>query len=195
MQGDYFCFLDADDVLTKESIGSRLKMFSNNASLSFVDGVVTYVNDELVPFDRQHKPSYKGKPLDCLIALDQSCLFGNSWMIRRKEDIIYQFDEKMTHAEDLYFYISVCRQDLGLYDYVEDEILYYRQTDSNSMKNFNGLEDGYRKLLDRVRDHKIGTWSQRVYLRFRITRIMVLTHLFDGGDFVSSLRCCFKYWS
>ncbi|MEP5104720.1 MAG: hypothetical protein ABJQ84_08855, partial [Ekhidna sp.] len=177
-----------------ESVASRLKKFNDNTSLSFVDGMVRYVNHELKPMDRLYKPSFRGNPLNRLIALDQSCLFGNTWMIKKRDNVVYRFDERMTHAEDLYFYISICRQDPGLYDFVEDEILYYRQSDANSMKNYRGLEDGYRKLLDRITDHKIGSWSKRLYLRFRITRIMVLTHLFDGRDFLSSFRCCFKYW-
>src|SRR5690606_24934270 len=40
MKGDYFCFLDADDVLPPNSLADRLKIFQTNSQVKYVDGVV-----------------------------------------------------------------------------------------------------------------------------------------------------------
>ncbi|RED99553.1 glycosyltransferase family 2 protein [Marinoscillum furvescens] len=194
MNGDYFCFLDADDILPPTAISRRLEKFQKDESLSFVDGVVSYVDDQLIATGKKYVPSFSGQPLDRLLALDRQCLFGNTWMIKKRSGIQYQFDEEMTHAEDLYFYITICNQHNGKYGFVTDEVLWYRQTGSNSMKNLKGLEDGYNKLLKRIRKFRIGSKFQRIYLAYRITRIMTLSHLFDGRDAKSAVRCLFKYW-
>src|SRR5690606_31921167 len=40
MRGDFFCFLDADDLLPDNSLYSRLEKFKSDPNLSFVDGHV-----------------------------------------------------------------------------------------------------------------------------------------------------------
>ncbi|MEQ8905772.1 glycosyltransferase family 2 protein [Ekhidna sp.] len=194
MKGAFFCFLDADDILPPNAINSRILKFRSDRDLNFVDGVVIYVNDHLEPMNECYRPAYTGRPLDRLIALDRSCLFGNTWMIKKLPNVLYWFDEDMTHAEDLYFYITICSQHNGRYDFVNDEVLWYRQTDSNTMKNLKGLEDGYYKLINRIVSQQIGSFSQRVYLKARVTRIMALSHLLDGKDIFSAFRCLLKYW-
>src|SRR5690606_23779949 len=47
MSGDYFCFLDADDVLPPNSLESRIKVFEDYPELSFVDGRVRKFSADL----------------------------------------------------------------------------------------------------------------------------------------------------
>ena len=65
-----------------------------------------YVNDDLTPKGNTYIPSFKGYPFDELLKLSRKCYFGNTWMIRKDEKVNYRFREEMTHAEDLFFYLS-----------------------------------------------------------------------------------------
>jgi len=44
MKGQYFCFLDSDDILTPQSLSCRLEVFKKNNDISFVDGAVYEIN-------------------------------------------------------------------------------------------------------------------------------------------------------
>ena len=47
MTGQYLCFLDADDVMPKNSIKSRMNIFHQYPDISFIDGIVIYMNDDM----------------------------------------------------------------------------------------------------------------------------------------------------
>ncbi len=46
MKGDFFCFLDADDYFTSNSLESRIAVFKSDKLISFVDGSVDVFDDE-----------------------------------------------------------------------------------------------------------------------------------------------------
>ncbi len=188
MKGDLFCFLDADDVMPSEAIKSRVDVFDNNPYIDFVDGMVEYVDKNLVPLERHYVPEFTGNPLPKLLRLDRSCLFGNTWMIRKRDGIKYQFNESLTHAEDLYFYLTICNQYATNYSFTNTPILKYRQHDTSSMKNLRGLENGYSTLLKEIKSNITHTKKQFWHLKFRVIRIMLLSHLVDGRDPLSAIR-------
>ena len=76
MQGDYFCFLDADDALTKESLQSRLTVFANDTSVEFVDGKVHLMDMGMKHIVGEWSPNWEGNPLHDLIALS-----GRSFLV------------------------------------------------------------------------------------------------------------------
>ena len=192
LQGKYFCFLDADDVMPEKSIESRVKLLIENDSLSFVDGTTIFVDHNLKSTGKKHTPSFTGKPLSRLLRLDSSCFLGNTWMIKRKEGLDYTFNEKMTHSEDILFYLSTCNQDRGEYAYVDEPVLYYRQGEVSAMKNFNGLELGYIQLIRSVRYLNIGPNLSRAILKLKCMKIMFLSHLFDGKKPLTAFLSIFR---
>lgn len=188
IQGDFFCFLDADDIMPDRSVESRLSIFNENPSLDFVDGKVLYVSSDLKPLREGYTPDFQGNPMPLLLRLDRRCLFGNTWMIRRHENVIYRFNEDLTHAEDLYFYLSICNQYDSNYAYTNHPILKYRQHPNSAMKNLDGLEAGYLNLLREVKKGISCSPSQLRFLKLRILRIMFLSHLFDGHNPLAATR-------
>lgn len=144
MKGDYFCFLDADDSYPKDSILSRINPFKNNCYLAFVDGSVQYKSFDFTSSLKLRKANYKGDPLPGLSGLNEACFFGNSWMIKNKKEYRYQFNEELTHGEDLFFYISIANQ--GLLDFTTEIVLNYRTGNDSAMVNLKGLEKGYKKI-------------------------------------------------
>lgn len=190
MKGDYFCFLDSDDILPPNSISARLLIFKENLEISFADGYVQYVNEKLKPLSKIYKSNFKGKPFNNLLKLDPNCLFGNTWMIKRDKFIKYNFDVNLTHAEDLFFYLSISEN--KIYSYTNELVLLYRQTNNSAMKNIRGLERGYIILIKNIRNKlKINGWKI-FYLKLKISKIMILSFAFDALDIFSAIKTPFK---
>jgi teichuronic acid biosynthesis glycosyltransferase TuaG len=191
MKGEYFCFLDADDVLPPNSLKSRIEVFELNPHLSFVDGLVVYKDRALDKTLKVYQPDFNGHPYKELIKINPRCYFGLSWMIKRNLGIEYLFEENMTHAEDLFFYISI--SDGKLYDYTSEEVLYYRISGRSAMANLEGLENGYYKLYKNLKASASVTVWDLAYLKFKIIKIMMLSHLFDGKSLERSIKVFFRY--
>ncbi|MEQ9424505.1 MAG: glycosyltransferase family 2 protein [Cyclobacteriaceae bacterium] len=190
MTGDYFCFLDADDVYPTNSLETRLKVFARNPNLDFVDGTVQYVDDNLKPLNKCYTPSYTGDPFPMLLRLDERCLFGNTWMIKRDTNAKYSFETDMSHAEDLFFYLTIsCGKN---YDFTLETILYYRQNMNSAMRNIGGLQKGYLMLFKKVQSLS-GISSKEIrFLRLRLMRIIFLSQLFDAKDLFKAVEGAFK---
>ena len=191
MTGDYFCFLDADDAMPQDSIKTRLDVFQQYPDISFVDGVVVYMNEDMKPTGKQYVPSFKGDPYNELLQLNRTCYFGNTWMIKRERDVYYRFNQQMSHAEDLFFYLTIAKG--RKYSYTESPVLYYRERKNSAMKDLAGLEQGYFYLLRIVKEELQLDPVTFKALKKRIIRIMFLSHLFDGRDPYSAARSLFRY--
>ncbi|MEQ8551304.1 MAG: glycosyltransferase family 2 protein [Cyclobacteriaceae bacterium] len=194
MQGEFLCFLDADDVLPPNSIRSRMKIFMSNPDIDYVDGVVIYTDKDLMPTGVIYQPSFEGKPMKNLLKLERRCLFGNTWMIRVHTNVNYWFDEDLSHSEDVYFYLTICHQQEGLYTYTKSPILLYRKGDITAMSNILALAKGYKLLLDKVRTNKMGTRRQIANLRWKLSKITFLSFLFDAKDLKSAITFPLKFW-
>lgn len=189
MLGEYFCFLDADDQLTINSLSARLTVFEKKPSVGFVDGTV-HLTDELghIISHRHYQPNFRGKPLMQLQQLKGNCFFGPTWMIKRNAKLNYTFDEKMTHCEDLYFYISIASD--YLYDYTDDAILNYRKYNNSAMSNLMGLENGYIALIKKLRIKYSNI--NPFYTKLKVTKIMFLSHLFDGKSILNAIGSVYR---
>jgi len=151
MNGDYFCFLDADDVYTKTSISNRLEIFLKGDNIHFVDGKVEVFNQDFSQLISTYSPNFKGNPTEELISLSGKCFFGTSWMFKRLKNVKYKFNESLTHGEDLWFCIenSINKN----YSYTSESVLWYRKHKLSAMNDLGKLESGYiqiGKLIDEL---------------------------------------------
>ncbi|GAA4303674.1 glycosyltransferase family 2 protein [Nibribacter koreensis] len=186
MQGYFFCFLDADDILPEKSLASRLNVFAHDASLSFVDGRVLVMDVELKNVKRDYLPIFKGNPFSKLVGISGDCFLGNTWMIKRQLNYVYQFRKGLTHGEDRLFFIEIADQ--GNYSFTDDVILLYRTGHVSAMKNLKGLESGYMNLY-RIIKHEFPSVNllDLLYLKYKITRIMVLSYL-SNRDYIPAIK-------
>lgn len=175
MTGAFFCFLDADDVYPPKSIEVRLKVFEESKDICFVDGTVLRKDAHLKETLSVKKHTFQGNPRSALIRLDERCFLGNTWMIRFIPNQTYTFKVGMTHGEDLFFYITIAEK--GIYKSCEDEILYYRITNSTAMSNLKGLENGYVELYNEIQQIEELDSADLDYLKKRIRRIMFRSYL------------------
>lgn len=151
MKGDFFCFLDADDIFPKDSLADRLKVFSQDENITFVDGTVDVRDSSLDNRIMLWRPSFRGYPFSKLIRLSESVFLGLTWMVKVKPQMLYQLEEEFTHAEDLFFYITMADQ--GKYDFTSAVTLNYRRNAGSAMSNLKGLANGYTLLRRRLREN------------------------------------------
>jgi teichuronic acid biosynthesis glycosyltransferase TuaG len=181
MKGDYFCFVDADDILPLNSLEARLRVFENNPSLTFADGSVAFMNEKLERIIRLYKPSFTGNPLRGLLQLKDTCFSSLSWMIKRTEDNAQlHMNEKITHGEDLLYYMELARMG-GLYGYTNEVVLTYRQHQHSAMRNLEALENGYWQIFDGIKDWEAFTPEIRRTYRYKVKKFMMLDYLKRGN--------------
>lgn len=147
MKGEYFCFLDADDSLPSGSLKARVKKLIENPQIDFMDGHVNIYDYQMKRKLNHWGPSFQGNPLDQLLEISGACFFSPTWMIRRNHKKTYRFHEGISHGEDLLFFIELTSEG-GCYDFVDEVILHYRRGHSSAMSNLKGLETGYHKIYE-----------------------------------------------
>lgn len=180
MKGDYFMLLDADDCLTQDSISVRIEKFRTDPELCYCDGGVIIFDEKLKTVQRVWKPSARGLVFRKLIRLSESCFFGPTWLVRCHPSENYVFEETMTHAEDLLFFISLSRS--GRYDFVNEDVLMYRSSSRSAMKNLKGLAVGYQMFRGKIvkRFGEDVTLCDRLWLWFKVRKIMTLSFFSEG---------------
>lgn len=179
--GEFFCFLDSDDLLPPDSIKSRVAVFRRRPEVTFVDGYSEVFDLTKRKVTNVYKPCFRGKPIHELLKLSSSCFFGGTWMIRAIPGKEYKFDERLTHGEDLDFLVSVA--DCGLYDFVPEKILIYHKGSTSTMRNLDGLSRCYMLLIEKWIDSKIISNFQFIFLKIKIGKIMLLSYASQGRVF------------
>lgn len=190
MEGEYFCFLDADDRLPERSIAARAQLLLDNPNVYFADGVVEFMSADLSSCKKLRTVNFSGKPLKNLAMFKDDCFFGNTWMIRRGGDAKYRFDTELTHCEDLMFYLQIATD--GDYLATSETVLQYRTGRNSAMADFEGLARGYAHVLEYVRSQHHLNAMELVYARLRVTRIMTLSYL-SRGQWVQAMRSFFGF--
>jgi glycosyltransferase involved in cell wall biosynthesis len=173
MKGQFFCFLDADDVLPPNSVAARLKPMSDPA-IAFVDGKVDVFDATLKNRLRTWTPVFSGYAKKSLTRLNENCFFGPTWMVRVVPGVTYQFDRTLTHGEDLFFYITIAQT--GKYTFVDETILKYRKSEVSAMGNLEGLARGYASLRKKINFRA----SDRIVFEMKARKIMFLSFLKAG---------------
>ena len=176
IRGDLFCFLDADDLMTSDSISSRHQIFANHPELEFVGGGQLQMDQDLVEDLQVQLPDYWGNPMKGLIQLDPGCFINcGTWLIRKMPDKQYHFQEGLTHCEDLTFFFQMAGE--GILGFTKQIVQVYRRGPATAMTNLDGLEEGYQYFYSRVKESdKVSFWSL-LLLRFKIMKIMFLSFL------------------
>jgi teichuronic acid biosynthesis glycosyltransferase TuaG len=185
MTGSFYCFLDADDVLPPDSLAQRLNAFTD--PVDYVDGIVRIFDHSMSNVLRIYSPSFRGRPLQELVRLKSNCFFGPSWMIRKKEPLIF-FNETLTHGEDLLYYIELARHG-GEYSFVKNDIYHYRSHVTSAMNNLDDLGKGYRKIFSIIKGWSDVSANAKVIYQLKMRKFMFLAYCArkQYGKAVSSL--------
>jgi teichuronic acid biosynthesis glycosyltransferase TuaG len=178
--GEMLCTLDADDLMPRTSLSSRVKALLDAPEASIVDGRVLYKDAAMVNTLREYSPRFSGYPLDELLALTGNCFMGCSWMIRWSRGNRLRFNTEVSHGEDLLFYMEYAKG--KRYIAVEDEVLHYRITGKSTMANLPGLESSYRYIARWLQEHpEVATAEQAARYVRAWRRIMFRTWIKQGS--------------
>ncbi|MGC6532702.1 MAG: glycosyltransferase family 2 protein [Flavobacteriales bacterium] len=190
IKGEVVAFLDIDDRLPAHSLSSRYAQLQAHPEWQVVDGTVRVMDADLQETKRTWTPDFTGPVWPELLQLSDACFFGITWMFRREvlEDV--RFSDTMTHCEDLLFCLSVGQVNYG---YTPDAVLDYRTGQGSLMRDLDGLEAGYRKVVRWVTTHPDTTSEQRAFFRGKVRSVMVKSWL-KRGNIWSALRCAMRSW-
>lgn len=173
MQGDFFCFLDADDVLLKKGISARLRLIKDD--INVIMGAREERSANLLETIKTHTPPDSNKNLTKRVALLQSEVFyGCVPFLIRTEGFKMRFQEGWSHCEDLAFCLEIYNEPMAFTNTV---IQYYRRNNDSAMTDLNGLAQGYKRFSVFVKEKKILTRSELLTVQWKIFRIMGATLL------------------
>jgi teichuronic acid biosynthesis glycosyltransferase TuaG len=186
MKGTYFCFLDADDLLPKNSIRLRLDLFRRYPEARFADGAMEAFDANTGKVKWVRSPWNHGNPFDAMMLMDGSSFAGNTWMVKRVTGHEYRMPEHMDHSEDHAFYLGISRQ--GLYVSTARVVLHYRtghvSANSDPLNGHTGYLELY-KWMGQLKPPPSETQLQHAWNRLR--RFMV-RDLLKRGHFIDALR-------
>ncbi len=191
MKGEFFCFVDADDLLPPNCIDEQVRFMLEHPEVSILGGFVPVMNYDLSKTIRVFKPSFKGQPFHELIQIKSSCFMGITAFVRKENGVVYQFDETIKHGEDLWFYITIANQTKGLYDYITTNTYICRQTSGSAMSNLLGLDNGYKQLYQRISQLGKMSFLGLFALKLKILKIMFLSYL-KKGELLNAIRSAIK---
>ena len=193
IQGEYFSFLDADDMMPVDSLLARIEIFLKDPSASFVDGKVVTFNSRFEQVKDTWTPKFTGNPLSELVKLTGTCFWGPSWMIKKQSTQNYSFNTSLTHGEDLWFYLQISQSPDHRYTYTKQEVLHHRTGHMSAMSNLDGLEEGYRKLVQLICENPNLDWSQALLFKRKAKSILYKSYA-HRFRFWSALKVLLNSW-
>ncbi|NQZ78099.1 MAG: glycosyltransferase family 2 protein [Ekhidna sp.] len=181
LSGEYLVCLDADDMLTEDSIQLRMNVFAEQPDIAFVDGAVEKVNASGTTLLSRWTPKYYGNPLNDLLNLTGHSFFGPSWMVRSELIKGVRFREEMTHAEDLLFYLELSRGARNTYKCISEVTLKYRVHASSAMRgSLHKQEAGYQRILTEIQDWTELSKEAKRNFRRKTASIMFKSYISNG---------------
>lgn len=177
MQGDFFCFLDADDCFPENALAKQLDYMLQHPDCTILGGLVRISNTNLSNTLRFFQPTFSGNPFREYVRLKNTCFFGITGFVRRTSDQVYRFQTEITHGEDLLFYIDLTANPSTQFNSCSFETYICRSSNTSAMANLSGLGRGYAFLYRHIRDKRYGTGMDRCILKWKIFRIMTLSYL------------------
>jgi len=177
-RGEYLCGLDADDVLPPLSISSRVPVLISQPNVDIVDGKVLFKDGQMREVLRTFVPDFEGEPFPELLALRSSCFMGFSWLIRWQRDGSPRFTTRVTHGEDLCFYLDYSPG--KRYAHVPVEVLHYRRTGSTVMSNLDGLARSYGYIHNWLGQQGIAAPAELRRFRWKSRMVMVRSYVRAG---------------
>ncbi len=173
-KGEFFCFLDSDDLMPPESISSRIEVFKKNRDAVFVGGAQYVFEGDITHIIKKQEPRYNGPPTKPIAILNSKCFINcGTWLIRRQDQEMETFPVGWTHLEDACFFLKI--SSWGIHYSTSSPAQYYRKHDSSAMTNLNLLAKGYFQYLKFAKAYLTLPWQ--IVLKLKIMKIMTLSYL------------------
>ncbi len=196
MKGVFYTFLDADDLLPPSSLSLRVAHMISRPEIDLLAGGVAFFVDDPSQPHRIWRPGYRGDPLRPLVRLDSRVFCNPSYFLRADPHSTVKYSTELTHGEDLLYFLELAAERRLHFDHLNEVVYCYRMHQGSAMSNLRGLEDGYWRILafvSSLADARI-TIFDKIYLRLRIARIMLLSYL-KAGEVKCAVRVLLRVFS
>ncbi len=144
-QGPFLCFLDADDMLPKDSLEVRAELFSAHPEIHMADGAMELRDPGMRRSLGLRSPSFQGEPFNELVRFTGSCFNGITWLVRWPVAPPLRFEEHVTQMEDLLFYLAYSTPGRR-YMASGSTVLLYRRSSTSSTSDLAGMERSFRNV-------------------------------------------------
>ncbi len=180
-EGDFFCFLDADDTMDSDCVLERIKPFLEDPEVGMVAGAFRAVDEQLEPLpgerQRTGTPNLRMPGLYIREPWSPTC---GLLVSRRAVCACGLFDPFLWRAEDYDFQIRVTRKFRHVYDPVPRSS--YRQIGSSISRNYSEVFDS---VCDALRKNAAFADGR---LQFRWHSFLALIAQSSGGVFGRQAR-------
>ena len=169
-KGSYIIFIDADDWLPINSISIRIDNFCLS-NIDIIDGAVSIHNSKLNLEKLYNRyPIGEGFYHRMILKMNSNHYFGLLSLTFKREILInFEFDQDMSHCEDLLFLFKIAAFNQNIYYKSITQVIYcYRKEHISAMSNILKLCEGYKKVLDKVIVYNLFTKKQKNILLFKI---------------------------
>lgn len=147
-QGNFICFLDADDRLPPWSISARIQTLLEQPEYDYCDGRVIVWNETFSKNHHEFVPQTKGKIREEMAKLQPSCFAGITWMIRKKNIGSDLFPEDWELMEDRIFFEKLAKK--GNYTFVNKVTYEIRRRSKSSSTDLVKMEKYYRRFMNEI---------------------------------------------
>lgn len=143
-KGDYICFLDSDDLYSKDVIYNRIKFMEDN-NIQATTCAIVLTDENLNDLGWV----IRGKEVFTFEDFHGCPVHTNSVMFKREVFEKLRFDEKFSNGEDWLMWQRIARMGIDFHR-VDECRIYYRQQNGAVRKNFLKHEDSLLDVLDIV---------------------------------------------
>ncbi len=175
-KGEYITFLDADDALPSYALEKRVTYLERNIDVDIVHGKVSIRDRHLTDELRSYEPFAMDNVFKNTLHLDKNMFFNPNYMIRKKSLGRVEFQEGMTHAEDIVFLLRLSSQKMVFHS-IALPMYYYRVSETSAMSNMQGWRQGYLDLLYHIKSIDSIYYRDTIIMRIKIAKMLVLWHI------------------
>ena len=158
--GDYFQFLDADDVIDDSKISEQMDKLTmtSGLALAYCDYIRSDMNDRLIEYKRMNPVLQNDKPIEDLamkweteVSIPPHCFLFRSTIFTEGG---IRFDEKLPTHEDWDCWMNVFAMNPEVV-YVDKALANYRVRSNSMCSNNLKMRNGYLQAIDKqIRKHE-----------------------------------------
>lgn len=158
-KGEYIGFLDADDVVDPDYI-SRIVRKLEEADADIVGATVVSVDENLSTVISKHFSHYHGQLIKPISRYDPNVFLAVFYICRADAIRDVFFDETIPNGEDFLFLLTMCSKRSIIYQGIEHDGYFYRQTSNSASRNLCNWARSQEYILKKCWSLNIGFFNK-----------------------------------